>query len=119
MVAALFAILRAHYMNSHFLHIRERDKADGRHVVSIQLAEEVTFLNKAAILKELKSIPDGSTVTIDMSKSVFVDQDVHEILMDFETAAPGRDIRVVRRTSDPHTDETASDETASKEPVTA
>lgn len=96
MVAALFAILRSHYLNSHFLHKQERGEGDGGHEFIFQLAEEVTFLNKGAILKELKSIPDGSTVRIDGSNSVFIDQDVLEIITDFETSAAGRDIQVHR-----------------------
>ncbi len=95
MAAALFAILRSHYLNSHFLHIEESNK-DERHQVVLHLAEEVTFLNKGAIIKELQSIPDGSIVTIDASRSVLIDQDVLEILSNFETAALDRGIEVHR-----------------------
>ena len=62
----------------------------------IELAEEVTFLNKAAIMRELNEIPDGSVVTIDASRSVFVDEDVLEIIGDFETAAATRGIQIIR-----------------------
>ena len=96
MFAALFAILRAHYLNSHFLHIQERDEEGSRHEVNLSLAEEVTFLNRAAILKELNAIPDSSDVTIDMSRNVHVDQDVLEIIAEFEISARNRDIHVKR-----------------------
>ena len=98
MVAALFSILRASYRNSHCLHIVERDPTGRPHQVSLDLAEEVTFLNRGAILRELSTIPDGSVVAVDMSRSVFVDQDVLEILSDFEESARERDIRVQRVT---------------------
>ena len=94
MVAALFAILRSHYLNSHFLHMKEKDLPGKPHAVTIGLAEEVTFLNKGAIIKELKSIPDGSEVTIDSSRSIFIDQDVLEVIKDFEISAAERGITV-------------------------
>lgn len=96
MVAAIFAILRAHYQNSHFLHLSESDDESGLHEVSIELAEEVTFLNKGAILKELKAIPAGSVVRLDATRSVFIDPDVLEIIADFEAGAENRGINVVR-----------------------
>lgn len=96
MLAAIFAILRSHYMNSHFLHMQESDGPDGTHNVRIELAEEVTFLNKAAILKALNELPDGTHVVIDATRSVFVDHDVVEIIDEFETTAATRDIRVER-----------------------
>jgi len=96
MVAALFAILRTHYMNSHFMHIEEKDKDGGVHEVKIQLAEEVTFLNRAAILKELEQIPNGTHVIIEEFHSFFIDQDVLEIVADFEENATRRDIKVTR-----------------------
>ncbi len=95
MVAALFAILRGHYLHSHFLHLEEHDGNGGPRKVTIRLAEEVTFLNKGAILKELAQVPDGSKVTIDTTGSVFVDHDVIEIIEDFEASAERRQIQVV------------------------
>lgn len=95
MAAALFAILRSHYLNSHFMHIREKDDASGHHV-TIELAEEVTFLNKAALLREMNEIPDGSHVTIDATHSQLIDQDVLEIIENFEHSAESRDITVER-----------------------
>lgn len=102
MVAAIFAILRAHYLNSHFLHIQESDKEGSPHEVRIRLAEEVTFLNRGAVLKALKKIPNGSVVTIDMSRSVHIDGDVLEILDDFEASAAARDIQYKRIEFDPN-----------------
>ncbi len=96
LAVALFVILRAHYLNSHFLHIRERAEAGGPHEVIMKLAEEVTFLNRGAILRELNAVPDGSLVTIDASGSHRVDHDVLEIIADFEATAAHRGIAVQR-----------------------
>ncbi len=94
MAAALFVILRNQYLNSHWLHIREHD--NDRHEVTMQLAEEVTFLNRAAILKELARIPNGSEVTLDASGTWRIDRDVLDVIDDFEQGAPRRDITVHR-----------------------
>ena len=60
----------------------------------INLAQEVSFLNKGKILQLLKSIPDNSEVMIDGSKSVFIDYDVYEIIKDFEINAKSRNIQL-------------------------
>ena len=95
MLAAIFAILRSHYLNSHFMQILETEEGGRRRFV-IELAEQVTFLNRAAILRALKEIPDGSDVAIEESRSLFVDHDVTEIIEDFEQNAASRDIQVER-----------------------
>lgn len=60
----------------------------------IQLAEEVSFLNKGSILQQLQEIPGDSHVVIDGSRSKVVDFDVLEILRDFRNTAPARRIVV-------------------------
>lgn len=94
MAVALFMLLRAHYQNSHFLHIETADDETGKHKVRMELAEEVTFLHKGALLKELKSIPDNSHVTIDASNSFHIDHDVLEIIRDFEVTAERRQLTI-------------------------
>ena len=93
LAVAIFLILRRNYMNSHFMHMEESDAA-GTHQVVLRLSEEVTFLNKGAILRELSEVPDGSRVTIDMSSSYAIDYDVLEIIADFRESATLRDITV-------------------------
>jgi MFS superfamily sulfate permease-like transporter len=92
-IAAIF-ILHSSYLNSHFLHVDTVDDADATHRVRLRLAEEVTFLNRAAILKELSEIPDGSHVVIDLRHTFSVDPDVLEIIQDFEVSAANREIVV-------------------------
>lgn len=93
LACAILVILRRNYLNSHFMHLEERDDASG-HRVRLTLSEEVTFLNKGAILRELSGIPDGSSVTIDQSGSYSIDQDVLEVIEDFMESAPDRKIAV-------------------------
>lgn len=92
MAVAIVLILRNSYKNSHFLH-REKNE-NGEHRVKLTLAEEVVFLNKGSIKKELSNVPAGAQVTIDMSKSVSIDHDVLEIIEDFQKQAHTRDIDV-------------------------
>jgi MFS superfamily sulfate permease-like transporter len=71
--------------------------APGTEEYRIQLAEEVSFLNKGRILEQLATIPEGTHVVIDGSRSKVLDFDVREILRDFYTSAPARDIKVELR----------------------
>jgi MFS superfamily sulfate permease-like transporter len=81
------------YKNSHFLHKLEED-SKGRHHVNITLAEEVTFFNKATILKELDALPNGTYLDIDVRKTNYLDFDVIEILEDFAIKAKQRNIHI-------------------------
>ncbi|MFT5732691.1 MAG: MFS superfamily sulfate permease-like transporter [Planctomycetota bacterium] len=94
MAVAIFMLLRAHYQNSHFLHIETADDASGTHKVRMVLAEEVTFLHKGALLNELKRIPDNSEVTIDASNAIHIDHDILEIVRDFEVTAERRNLTI-------------------------
>jgi len=59
-----------------------------------ELAEDVSFLNKASIMNSLKLIPDGSKVIIDGSRTVRIDHDVLEIFQEFQEEAPEREIEL-------------------------
>lgn len=94
LAVGVLIILRRNYRNSHFLHLEDRVSGDNRHKVKINLSEEVTFLNKAAILTELNNLKPKSTVTIDMSNSRSIDYDVLEIIDNFTKTAHERAIEV-------------------------
>ena len=95
LAVGVFVVLYRSYVNSHTLEIEQRDGLDG-HLVHVQLAEQVSFLSRGALLRELSSIPDGSHVSLDLSRAVVIDYDVLEILREFEEAASGRDLIVER-----------------------
>ena len=82
--------LRNSYKNSHFLH--KEDVDDGR--IKMTLAEEVTFFNKATILKELDSLSENSYLELDVRKTRHLDFDVIEILEDFAFKAKERNITI-------------------------
>lgn len=62
--------------------------------VRIELSEDVSFLNKAMILRNLNTLPDGIHVIIDGSKTKSIHPDVLEIIDDFVENAKTRDIQV-------------------------
>ncbi len=92
LLVGLVILLRNSVRNSHFLHKEEVD--NGSHKVKMVLAEEVTFLNKGAILKSLNSLPAGTKLTIDMQRCVYIEYDVLEIIDNFKKTAADKKIEV-------------------------
>jgi MFS superfamily sulfate permease-like transporter len=90
LAVGIVVILIKSYQNSHFLHIE--DKSDGTHKIKMTLAEEVTFFNKGAILKELDSLPINTLLELDVRKTRYLDNDIIEILEDFAFKAKERAI---------------------------
>ena len=92
MVVAVFYVLYNNYKIP-FLFEKDEHLVEGGKV-RIELAEEVTFLNKANIQRALNKIPDNSTVIIDARKTVHMDLDVIEIIEDFKIHAEASNIQV-------------------------
>jgi len=88
----IFIVLYRSYKNSHFLHKEGEDIDDGK--IKMTLAEEVTFFNKGAILKELDRVPHDSTLELDVRNTKYLDNDIIEILEDFAFKAKERNINI-------------------------
>ncbi|MBW2415605.1 MAG: SulP family inorganic anion transporter [Deltaproteobacteria bacterium] len=88
MVVGVFHILKAHYRTGSLT-----ETLEGGHY-RLVLAEHMSFLHKASVMRDLSSLPDGSTVTIDGSRCVLADHDVREVIQEFVRGAPGRGIEV-------------------------
>ena len=58
------------------------------------LAEEVTFFNKGAILKELDQLEEGTYLQLDVRNTRYLDSDIIEILDDFAEKAKNRHINI-------------------------
>ncbi len=70
----------------------------GGEVLRIELANQVSFLNRAALDKILRDVPRGSNVLIDASQTDYIDPDITALLCDFKNEiAPAHDIRVSLR----------------------
>ncbi len=92
LLVGIVVILIKSFQNSHFLHIE--DKSNGKHKIKMTLAEEVTFFNKGAILKELDSLPRDTYLELDVRKTRYLDNDIIEILEDFSEKARNRNIDI-------------------------
>lgn len=92
LAVGIVVILIKSFQNSHFLHIE--DKSNGKHKIKMTLAEEVTFFNKGAILKELDSLPIDTFLELDVRKTRYLDNDIIEILEDFALKAKERNIDI-------------------------
>jgi MFS superfamily sulfate permease-like transporter len=92
LLVGVVVILFKSYQNSHFLHIE--DKSNGVHKIKMTLAEEVTFFNKGAILKELDSLPEETYLELDVRNTRYLDYDVIEILEEFVGKAKNKNIHV-------------------------
>jgi len=77
---SVFYILQGNMKRAYYLSKEKLDDADG---INIKLAEEVSFLNKAAIKKTLKNIKPNSNVTIDARGTSYIATDVLEMIQDF------------------------------------
>jgi MFS superfamily sulfate permease-like transporter len=92
LAVGIVVILLKSYQNSHFLHIE--DKSNGKHRIKMTLAEEVTFFNKGAILKELDSLPRDTYLELNLLNTRYLDNDIIEILEDFLFKAKERNIDI-------------------------
>ena len=86
MVFSIFFILRE---NLNFAYYFERKGYEEGDIIHINLSEEVTFLNKAAIKMTLEHLPENSYVIINASESVYIDYDVLELIREFQAEKAG------------------------------
>ena len=93
MVFGILFTLWHSYKNSHSFEDTVTNK-DGTEVHVIKLSEEVSFFNKATILKALDNIPKNSKVIIDGSKSKSIAYDVIEIVDNFIANSSTKNITV-------------------------
>lgn len=77
---SVFYILQGNMKRAYYL---SREKLNDADEINIKLAEEVSFLNKAAIKKTLKNVKSNSTVTIDARGTSYIATDVLEMIQDF------------------------------------
>ena len=91
MVVAIFQILYTNYKNPYLAPHHSEDDAEE---IVITLSEDVSFLNKASIMRTLKEIHADSKVVIDASRTANIDQDVLEIIEDFEERAEYENIQL-------------------------
>lgn len=88
MVVAFFEILIYNYQLDFYREVDENGH------IKIRLTEHMTFLNKAALKRLLREVPNDSTLIIDMSRTRILDHDVREVIEDFAARAEADGVQV-------------------------
>src|SRR5204863_4436610 len=67
----------------------------GGEVVRVELANQVSFLNRAALARALDEVPGGGHVLLDARDTDYIDPDVLDLIRDFqEQTGPARGVAV-------------------------
>lgn len=72
-----------------------KERAEGHTIhITVDLALNVSFLNKKRFMEMLDKLPEYCIVEIDGSKSIYIDRDVLEIIQDFKSKAHHKHIQL-------------------------
>jgi len=80
LTVSIYFILRGNLKLAYFF--KKDEYTEGKNIY-MELAQEVSFLNKAAIKQTLSHIPEDCTLILDASHSVYIDHDVLQLIKDF------------------------------------
>lgn len=94
MAVAIFFILKRNFEMPFYIE-KEKHTEAGVPFVRIELSENVSFLNKAAVINALQEIAKGTVVEIDGTRARYIHPDVIDVIYDYRTEAKLRDIQVV------------------------
>src|SRR5690606_16815179 len=78
---SIVAVLRGNMKRAYHF---SKDKYAHGDIIHIHLAEEVSFLNKAAIKSTLMNIPENAVVVIDATDTVYIAHDILEMIREFQ-----------------------------------
>ena len=92
LATSVIFILQGNMKLAYFFKKEEHHEGE---VIHIDLAQEVSFLNKAAIKQTLAHLPRNSHVIINAGNTVYIDYDVLELIRDFlHVGSKDRNIKV-------------------------
>ena len=93
-IGVIYAIyfLIKHTMEAGFI-LRERNEGHIRHF-TVDLALNVSFINKNRMMEMLDKIPEYSVVVINGTDSLYIDSDILEIFHDFKSKAHRKHIQL-------------------------
>ena len=80
LAVSIIFILKGNMKLAYFFKKQEHHEGETIH---IDLAQEVSFLNKAAIKETLRHLPENSRVIIDAANTVYIDYDVLQMIREF------------------------------------
>jgi MFS superfamily sulfate permease-like transporter len=93
-IGLVVAVLFLLYNNFRVAYALQKGDNGSSKEFNIKLAQEVTFLNKASILKTLADLPNDSHVELDLSETEYIDQDVLEVIENFKQSVSDRNIKL-------------------------
>lgn len=92
MLISVFFVLKGNLKRAYYFRKGEYHEGD---IIHLDLAQEVSFLNKASIKLTLKHLPENSKLIIDASTSIYIAQDVLDLIHEFkEFTGPEKNIEV-------------------------
>lgn len=80
MIISVIFVLKGNMKRAY--HFKKEEYHDGD-IIHIDLAQEVSFLNKAAIKTTLSEIPENAFVTINASNTVYIAHDILTLITEF------------------------------------
>lgn len=80
-VISIIFVLRGNLKRAYSFRKEEYEDGD---IIHIDLAQEVSFLNKAAIKSTLAKVPENSKVIIDAKDTVYIAHDVLDLITEFK-----------------------------------
>ncbi|MBJ2174529.1 SulP family inorganic anion transporter [Aureibaculum sp. A20] len=80
LAVSIYFILRGNVKLAYFF---KKDKHTAGEIINMELAQEVSFLNKAAIKQTFAHLPENSEVVIDASNTIYIDYDVLQLIKEF------------------------------------
>ncbi|EIA07871.1 SulP family inorganic anion transporter [Flavobacterium frigoris] len=91
-IISIIFVLRGNLKRAYSFKKEEYEDGD---IIHIDLAQEVSFLNKAAIKSTLNDIPENSKVIINAQDTVYIAHDILDLIREFkETRAIDENIKV-------------------------
>ena len=81
LAVSTISILIGNFKSNYFF--SKENTANGEQI-TIKLAQEVSFLNKASIREMLDKLPNDTKVSIDAADTLYIDHDVLEIIREFK-----------------------------------
>ena len=92
LTVSIYFILRGNLKLAYFF---KQEEYSADKTIHMELAQEVSFLNKAAIKQTFAHLPENSKLVLDASHSIYIDHDVLQMIKDFvNLAAPEKNIQV-------------------------
>lgn len=92
LAVSIFFILKGNMKLAYFF---KKEMYHEGETIHLDLAQEVSFLNKAALKQTLSDLPEDSKVVINAADTIYIDHDVLELIRDFvSSGAKDRNIAV-------------------------